>query len=127
MDGAAGDDGDEERASATAVLMLFERSASAGDHGPHADGPFSATEGLERSWELSDRLAHALSAPTTDWSTVVALADQLRVLARAGLQHGADDGRGDLGGWRSTPGVPPPARVAAGRPSPTSGDQQRLP
>ncbi len=123
----ADEDGDVERTSATAVLMLFERSASPSSHAPHADGPFSASEGLERSWELSDRLAHALSAPTTDWATVVDLADQLRVLARAGQRQGLGAEASDLGGWRSTPGVPPPARVAAGRPSPTPGDQQRLP
>ena len=74
-----------ERVDATAVLMLFERSRAASEHAPHVEEPFSPAEGLERSWELSERLERALSAQATDWSAVVGLTDQLRVLARAAL------------------------------------------
>lgn len=86
MDSHDGDD-DAQRLSASAVLMLFERPASAGTVPSHEAGPFSADEGVERSWDLSERIERALSAPTPDWSSVVALADQLRVLARAALQQ----------------------------------------
>jgi DNA-binding transcriptional ArsR family regulator len=84
---------DEERTSASAVLMLFERPASASPHEHHEAGPYSATEGLERSWVLSERLERALSAPATDWTAVVALADQLRVLARGALNDEIRDAR----------------------------------
>jgi DNA-binding transcriptional ArsR family regulator len=81
----AEEDGAAIRASA--VLMLFERPGAARAHPPvhPADEPFSIGEGLERSWALSEALEGALNAPTTDWPEVIALADQLRVLARAAL------------------------------------------
>jgi DNA-binding transcriptional ArsR family regulator len=83
----------QDHTSASAVLMLFERPATTSEHVPHGDAPFSATEGLERSWALSERLERELSAPATDWATVVALADQLRVLARAALNDEIRDAR----------------------------------
>lgn len=83
------------RVEATAVLMLFERSGTHRQQAPHTEEPFSPAEGLERSWELSEQLELALSGPAADWPAVVALTDQLRVLARAALscemrEHAAD-------------------------------------
>jgi DNA-binding transcriptional ArsR family regulator len=77
------DDDAEPRLSASAVLMLFERSSGAPAHQPRSDEPFSMDEGIERSWDLSDEIQRALTGPTTDWARIVALADELRVLARA--------------------------------------------
>jgi DNA-binding transcriptional ArsR family regulator len=73
---------------ASAVLMLFERGDGAAAHRPARDRPpaaFAAAEGLERSWALSEALERELSAVDPDWGAVVALADQLRVLARGAL------------------------------------------
>ncbi len=77
--------GAEPVLNATAVLMLFERPTDRADHRPHADVPFSMDESLERSWQLSECLEQALSGASADWPAVIALADQLRVLARAAL------------------------------------------
>jgi DNA-binding transcriptional ArsR family regulator len=79
-------DADDERVSASAVLMLFERTTAGGDHLPHGDAPFSTLEGLEQAWGLSERLERELGSPSTDWASVVALADELRVLARAAMR-----------------------------------------
>jgi DNA-binding transcriptional ArsR family regulator len=79
---------DDAAIRASAVLMLFERPGAARAHPPtmHGDdGSFAISEGLERSWKLSEELEDALHAPVTAWPEVIALADQLRVLARAAL------------------------------------------
>jgi DNA-binding transcriptional ArsR family regulator len=75
-----------ELTRATAVLMLFERSGGGGAHDAgHEDEPFSVEEGLERAWGLSEELDRVLSGTSADWASVVALADQLRVVARSAL------------------------------------------
>jgi DNA-binding transcriptional ArsR family regulator len=79
---------DDAAIRASAVLMLFERPGAARAHPPtmHGDdASFAISEGLERSWKLSEELEDALHAPVTAWPEVIALADQLRVLARAAL------------------------------------------
>jgi DNA-binding MarR family transcriptional regulator len=78
-------DAGDATVEATTVLMLFERSGNGGEHVVYEDEPFSMAEGLERSWDLSEELECALSAPSTDWAAVIALGDQLRVLGRAAL------------------------------------------
>lgn len=81
------DDSSAPVTRASAVLMLFERSASGESHSaaPDEDHGFSLEEGLERSWGLSEEIEGALNGETVDWATVVALADRLRVVARAAL------------------------------------------
>jgi DNA-binding transcriptional ArsR family regulator len=79
---------DDAAIRASAVLMLFERPGAARAHPPtmHGDdASFAISEGLERSWTLSEELEDALHAPVTAWPEIIALADQLRVLARAAL------------------------------------------
>jgi DNA-binding transcriptional ArsR family regulator len=85
---------DDATIRASAVLMLFERPGAGRAHvpAPHGDESFSISEGLERSWELSEVLERTLHASVTDWPAVVALADELRVLARTAMAGETRDG-----------------------------------
>jgi DNA-binding transcriptional ArsR family regulator len=86
---AGAEEEDQATVRANAVLMLFERADRVVEHGaPDHDRPagkFSPSEGLVRSWELSEQLECELRAAQTDWASVIALSDQLRVLARTAL------------------------------------------
>jgi DNA-binding transcriptional ArsR family regulator len=77
----------DERCRASAVMMLFERPAlrHARSEIHEEPEPFSVEEGLDRAWGLSEEIDDALTGAGADWATVVALADRLRVVARAAL------------------------------------------
>lgn len=71
---------------ADAVMMLFETTVT--DHRePHADDPpaFSEDEAREAVTDLAERLDEMVSGKTTPWEAIVAVANELRVVARAGL------------------------------------------
>ena len=71
---------------ATATMMLFETAVSQQTHEGPAEQPaelFLEEEGLERAFQLSEQLEELLVRPNPPWTKVVALVDQLRVIARA--------------------------------------------
>lgn len=70
---------------ATANLMLFETASANVTHdepGELDEELFVEGEGLERAFQLSEQLEELLVRPNPPWSRVVALVDQLRVIAR---------------------------------------------
>ena len=70
---------------ATATMMLFETALTQRTHDPEEIEPeetFTEEEGLERAFELSEALEELLVRPNPPWPKVVALVDQLRVIAR---------------------------------------------
>jgi DNA-binding transcriptional ArsR family regulator len=78
---------EEPTTRASAIMMLFERPTRGGARSELDDEaePFSIEEGLTRAWDLSEELDGALTGDRADWATVVARADELRVVARAAL------------------------------------------
>jgi DNA-binding transcriptional ArsR family regulator len=74
---------DDAEVDAVAILMLFEEGAAAT---PDAGPPDAATpdaEGRTRALDLADAIQRAVTMPEASWLDVVALAEQLRVVARA--------------------------------------------
>ncbi len=71
----------------TANMMLFEMAMiERPDHEPSSDEPgedFSPAEGLELAFQLNEQLEQLLVRPNPPLAEVVALIDQLRVVARA--------------------------------------------
>ncbi len=71
---------------ATGMMLLFDapRDASPPERDePH--GEFSHAEGLERAIDLAESLQEAVTREATPWPELVALADELRVVARAAM------------------------------------------
>jgi DNA-binding transcriptional ArsR family regulator len=71
---------------ATATMLLYAGHHHAPDTEqaePRAE--FSESEGLGRAVELAESLQEATTRPLTPWAELVALADELRVVARACL------------------------------------------
>ncbi len=71
---------------ATAMMLLFDapQDASAAERDePH--GEFSDAEGLERAIDLAESLQDAVTREATPWAELIALADELRVVARAAM------------------------------------------
>lgn len=67
---------------ATAVLLLYTDGSP--PEPTHDVTPlFGEREGRERAVELAEAIQQAVTAPSTSWLDIVALADQLRVVARA--------------------------------------------
>lgn len=84
-DDAAADAPAEDAINATAVIMLFENGSRAQDGGAGL-ATFSHEEALLRAWDLTERLSDRLvPAQATDWASIIADADRLRVLASAAL------------------------------------------
>lgn len=85
----AADNVEDPDLRATAVMLLFTHQPPPEPAG--GDAPlFSEAEGRERAVELADAIQRAVTAPSDSWLDVVALADQLRVVARAASLSRAD-------------------------------------
>ncbi|MDQ3740629.1 MAG: helix-turn-helix domain-containing protein [Actinomycetota bacterium] len=75
---------EEAEVTAAAVLMLFTDPLGAREEGANgAQRPFSEQEGYERGAQIAAAIQDELTSDSTSWLGIVALADQLRVLARA--------------------------------------------
>lgn len=113
---------------ASAVLMLFERpedGAAPPVHGGDGGRCFAAAEGRRRAVELAGEARALLDAPEPDWASVAALADQLRVVARASLacEHAGDAGAEDAAAAAAGDG---PAPAAAPAPDTASWIEQQI-
>lgn len=79
--------GNAQPINATATLMLFEAATDDAAHAEeesHApEATFSQAEALEHAFALSEELEDLLTHPLTAWARVVAIVEELRVIARA--------------------------------------------
>ena len=83
-----GDEAQDEAAEAveqaTAVVMLFTgEHTDSGSHEPPP--PFGEDEARERSYEIVDGLHNEIARPDAAWERIEALAEQLRLVARAAM------------------------------------------
>lgn len=82
----AAEDAEEPALSATAVMMLFTAGSEARDHRePHSPRELAEDEAVEAGTALVERLEEMITSERTPWESIVAVVDELRVVARAGM------------------------------------------